>query len=435
MTLTGVGGRPSPHLLPLDAGRDRTDFPVVLLSLAVTIAAAVPVVRGKIQLLPVVCLLVLPFVVRHVARDRRVLLLIVAAASWGAGQLAADKVNGLGLRLSLPLALACVVLGTAPVLVKLARGDFRRMRFLALGVAGGLMVNQLILEKPLTDPASWKYGLNAPVTLTLLALTDLAWQRGHRVPTLLALAAVCGLGLWSDHRGLTGIAMLTTLYVMLPRRRHRHRYPRISSVAAGVALVLGALSILFVDSAQSGLLGERSVAQVQQYGSDPASILVNVRPELFQELSLFLQRPLTGFGSEPHLSTSTYDRSLQFIRSVGVTRTADLEDYWLHAENPGVSAHSMAVDSWARAGISAVPFWIFVIVVALWAGTTALQFRSSPLVVMWTMLVLWDTLFSPLPGSLAVQLAAYLALALVTIATTPTTPSHDHGARGQGRAA
>jgi hypothetical protein len=322
--------------------------------------------------------------------------------------------------LSLPLALAGIALGTTPVLVKLACGDFRRMRFLVLGVAGGLVVSQLILKKPLNDPATWKYALNVPVTVALLALTDLAWRRGHRVPTLLALAAACGLGLWADHRGLTGIAALTALFVMLPRRR-RHRYPKISSVAAGVALVLGALSILFVDSAQSGLLGERSVAQVQQYGSDPASILVNVRPELFQELSLFLQRPLTGFGSEPHLNTSTYDQSLQFIRSVGVTRT-DLQDYWLHVDDPGVSAHSMAADSWARAGISAIPFWTLVIVVALWAGVTALRFRSSPLVVMWTMLVLWDALFSPLPGVLAVQLAGYLALAVVTITTTPGTP-------------
>jgi hypothetical protein len=36
---------------------------------------------------------------------------------------------------------------------------------------------------------------------------------------------------------------------------------------------------------------------------------------------------------------------------------------------------------------------------------------------MWTMLVLWDTFFSPLPVSTAIMLAAYLALAVVTTTT------------------
>jgi hypothetical protein len=69
----------------------------------------------------------------------------------------------------------------------------------------------------------------------------------------------------------------------------------------------------------------------------------------------------------------------------------------------------MAVDTWARAGIAAIPFWILAMALALSAGTAALQFRSSPLVVMWTMLIVWDALFSPLtvPGTLL--LAAYIA--------------------------
>jgi hypothetical protein len=184
-----------------------------------------------------------------------------------------------------------------------------------------------------------------------------------------------------------------------------------------MSLLLGALSILFVDSAQAGLFGERSARQVQQFGSNPVSILVNVRPELYQELSLFLQRPLTGFGSHPQLATSEYEDSLQFVQTVGMTRIEEVSDYSMQLDIPGVSAHSMAVDSWARAGVSAVPFWILVVVLALWAGTTALQFRSSPLVIMWTMLVLWDSFFSPLTVLAATSIGGYLALAVITIAT------------------
>jgi hypothetical protein len=110
------------------------------------------------------------------------------------------------------------------------------------------------------------------VSIALLALTDLAWRRGYRSPSLLALAAICGLGFWSDHRGLAGIAALTAVFVLLPLR-HRHRHPRIFLTAGSIALLLGALSILFVDSAQAGFLGKRSASQVREYGSNPVSIL------------------------------------------------------------------------------------------------------------------------------------------------------------------
>ena len=443
MTLAGTAGQQASLLPPPDAERDRTALPPGLLCLGLAVVTAVPVVQDRLQLLAVVCALALPFVLRRAVRDRRVLLLVITAGVWGVGQLVADQVNGLGPRMSLPLALAGIVFCTAPTLVVLAREDFRRVRILVLGVAAGLVLGLLLVDRlPLGDPESWKFGLNTPVTVALLATTDLAWRRGHRVPSILALAAVLGIGLWSDHRGLAGVAVLTALFVLVPRRRP-HRNPGVSAVAAGTALLLGALSVLFVDSAQSGLLGERSVNQVHRYGANPFSILVNVRPELFQELSLFLQRPLTGFGSAPRLDAATYDRSLEFLRAVGVTRT-DLRDYWLHVDDPGVSAHSMAADSWARAGISAVPFWVLVVVLALWAGTTAIQRRSSPLLVLWTMLVLWDTFFSPLTGLAAITLAAYLALAVVTIAansgrvpvpdgTTARTPGPVTGPVEQGR--
>jgi len=405
----------------LDAGHECTVVTPVQLSLLLAVVTAVPVMQDRLQLLDVVCLMAFPFLLRDVARDHRVLLLISTAAFWAMGQILADEVNGLGLDLSLPFAFAVTVLAIAPTLVSLAREDFRRMRFLALGVVAGLVLEQIAFERlPLGDPASWKYGLNVPLSLVLLAGSDLAWQRGHRMPSFLALAAICGIGLWSDHRGLAGIAVLTALLAVLPRRRHR--YPRFWSLLAALVLLFGALGAVFVESATSGILGERSARQVERYGSNPVTLIINVRPELYQEVNLFWQQPLTGFGSQPHLDTSAYNESLQFARSVGVIRTTELREEWLHGETPGVSAHSMAADTWVRAGVSAVPFWTLALVLALWAGTTGIRFRSSPLVVMWTMLLLWDIFFSPMVGMYHIQLATYLALAVVTVTTAPATP-------------
>ena len=396
-------------------GRPRPDMDLVLLSVGLALLIAAPVIQDKLQLGTVVCVGLFPFLLRDAARDLHVRLLITTLILWVVGQLVADEVNGLGLRLSAPIILAVTILATTTTLVHFARGDFRSIRFLTVGVTSGLVLSLLVFERaPIGDPVYWKYGFNVPVSVALLALTDLAWRRGNRIPSFLALTAICGIGIWSDSRGLAGIAALTAVFLLLFRGR-RHRHPRTFFALGATALLLGALSILFVDSAQAGLLGARSAKQVRQFGSDPISILVNVRPELYQELGLFLQRPLTGFGSRPQLSTSSYMDSLRFVESVGVTDIENVSNYWMHLDIPGVSAHSMAADSWARTGVLAVPFWILVIVFALWAGTRALQFRSSPLLIMWTMLVLWDTFFSPLGGSGASLLATYLTLAVVTI--------------------
>ncbi len=403
--------------LPLErAGRPQLDMNVVLLSIGLALMTAVPVISSKLQLGTLVCVGLLPFIVKYAARDLRVRLLITTVILWAVGQVVADKVNGLGLNISLPLTLALTILGTTTTLVYFGRHDFRSIRYLTLGVASGLILWLVVFDRAsIGDPVSWKFGFNVPASVALLAFTDLAWRRGNRIPSFLALAAICALGLWSDNRGITGVAALTAVFLLIPGRRS-HRNPSIVFAAGAMSLLLGALSILFVDSAQAGLFGERSARQVEQFGSNPVSILVNVRPELYQELSLFLQRP-TGFGSHPQLSTSEYEESLQFVQTVGVTRIDEVSDYWMQLDIPGVSGHSMAVDSWARAGVLAVPFWILVVVLALWAGTTALQFRLSPLVIMWTMLVLWDTFFSPLTVLAATGLGGYLALAVITIRT------------------
>jgi hypothetical protein len=157
---------------------------------------AVPVIPSKLQLGTLVCFGLLPFLVKDAARDLRVRLLITTLILWAVGQVVADKVNGLGLNISLPLTLALTILGTMTTLVYFARHDFGNIRYLTLGVASGLVLWLVVFERSsVGDPASWKFGLNVPVSVALLALTDLAWRRGNRITSFLALAAICALGL------------------------------------------------------------------------------------------------------------------------------------------------------------------------------------------------------------------------------------------------
>jgi len=304
----------------------------------------------------------------------------------------------------------------ASALTVLGRGDFRRVRALIGGVAAGLLVDIIFVElASVTSTASWKFGLNVPFALLVLALTDLAWQRGHRAPSLVGLGLICVTGVVTDHRHLAGVAVLTAIVLLV---RNRQRHPRTISVLAGVTLLLSALSGAFIQGSEAGVLGERSGAQIAQFGGTPMSIFVNVRPEPFQEFYLFTQHPILGWGSLPRLDSAAYLGSKDFLRQIGVVRE-DLDDIWLHLAVPGVAAHSQAMDSLARAGVTAAPFWLLLLSLAMCVGVRAIRFRSSPLVVLWTILILWDAICSPLTGLSHIELGAYLALAVTSLRHPP----------------
>jgi hypothetical protein len=386
----------------------------VLLLVGVAVLTAVPVITDKLQLIDLICVAALPFLWRTIARDRLLFALAVTLCLWAAGQVLADQVNGLGIRPSQPLVAAVTILAITPAFVHLSGGDFHRMRFILAGMAVGLAVQLLLgAAYPIGSAAGWKFGYNEPVSILLLAATDLWWRRGQRIPSFLALATICGIAYVTDHRHLAGTAALTAL-LMTRRRRRRHGRTRVISVIVGVVLLLAALSGIFIQTSLAGFLGDRSAAQVREFGSRPVTILVNVRPEPFQEAYLFAQRPWTGWGSQAQMDGVTYAHSKQFLSDIGVVRD-DLDDLWLDSEVPGVSAHSAFMDSLGRAGVWAMPFWLLVVALALWAGTTAVRLRSSPLVVLWTVLVLWDTFFSPMTGVSHIQTAGFLAVAVTTV--------------------
>ncbi|SDF22929.1 hypothetical protein SAMN05660485_02946 [Blastococcus fimeti] len=387
-------------------------LPPGLLVAGVAVLTAVPVVDGKLQLVDMVCVAALPLVAGTIARNRLLVLLTWVAGLWAVGQLYSDRANGLALTISQPVVAAVTVLAIVPAFVHVSGGDFARMRLLLAGTGLGLAIGVAMGQgnAALTDPATWKFGLNVPISIVLLALTDLWWRRGRRLPSLLALGGICVLAYVTDQRSLAGVAVVTALLVARGPSRHRVRG---SSVLVGlvVAVLAGGL---FVQAAASGLLGERTTAQVAQFGSSPGALLVNIRPEPFQQAYLVAQRPWTGWGSTPRMDGETYAQSKQLLLDLGVVRR-DIDDVWRYSEVPGVAAHSALMDSLGRAGVWAVPFWVLVLCLAARAGAVAVGARSSPLVVLWTILLFWDALFSPMTGLFHVSLAAYLALAVTTL--------------------
>src|SRR5215213_7558718 len=138
-TLTLPSGRPR-RRTPLDGN-------LVAVAVLVAVLTATPIIRGKLQLLDVACLAIVPFLVPRIVRDRRLLLLALTLVVWAVGQLVSDRVNGLGLRESMQFATATTVLGIVSGLVLVARYDMRRMCFLQAGLAVGLILEWILIEQ------------------------------------------------------------------------------------------------------------------------------------------------------------------------------------------------------------------------------------------------------------------------------------------------
>ena len=387
----------------------RTAAPLLL---AVAAAAALPVLPGKLVLLDVVCVAALPLLAATLVKDRRLGVLVLVSAAWAVGQICSDLANGLPPRPSQGVVTAVGVVLITAMLLRLAAGDQVRLTLLVAAVIAGWSVGAALQSDVPAWPVPeiWKYALGAPVSVAVLALCDLLWRAGSRRPVFVALAALTAVDLVLDFRSLALLSLLTLmLFATAPRRpAWRGGLATVLRLAVLAGVLLGG----FLAAAQAGLLGERTTAQVRQNGADLTTIAVNLRPESLQSVHLIAQRPVTGYGSQPRLDSTAFADSLRFVAAHGVRVDVNLRRDWQRSAGPGIAQHSMVFGTAVMAGVLALPFWLYLWRTGIRAALTAVRLRASPLVVFWTLLILWDSVFSPLTGLLHVGLAAYLALVL-----------------------
>jgi hypothetical protein len=388
--------------------------PVILAFVVLVVLTAVPAVPGKLLLLDVACFAAFPLLLVTMVEDRRLGALVLLTTVWVIGQVLADMTNNGRPRLSLQLATAITVVTVTAALVRLSKGDPIRLRLFVAALACGLAAHEVMFAGPISSLGHmWKYGLALPVSVAVLSLCDIRWHAGARYPTLLALAALAAVDLFSDARSLAAFTLVTLgIYVTSPSRSPRLRV--LAVVSTGVAL--GALVVMaFVAAARAGWLGERSSAQFEQASGGLYSVMLNARPELLQAWYLITQRPLTGYGSVPHLDTNTFINSFDYVVTHGVVAHNDIRGDWLNKSDPGVASHSMMLDAIVRAGLLALPFWLFVMVHTVRRMVPVVWLRASPLLAFLALVMLWDALFSPLSGLYHMQFAAYLALVLLPV--------------------
>jgi hypothetical protein len=384
----------------------------MLLLVAVAVGAALPAVPDKLALLDVACLAALPLLATTLLRDRRLGVLVLVCAAWMVGQVISDLWNGGVPRPSQGLVAAVTVLVVTTAFIRLSGDDPVRIRLLVAAAAVGVAAGGVLFSgAPAWSAAElWKYAVGAPVSVAVLAVCDVRWRAGSRRPALVALAILFAVNVLLDFRSLALFTLLTA--VLFGTAKDRSTPPSrflaaLRSIALSVLVAGG-----FLGAAQAGWLGERTTDQVRQDSANVYELAVNLRPEMLQSIYLISLRPVVGYGSQPRLDSVTFAGSLRFVAEHGVHVDINLKHGWQRSVSPGVVQHSMLFGTTVMAGILAVPFWLFLWRVGLRAATEAIRLRSSPMLLFWTLVVLWDSLFSPLTGLYHLLLAGYLALVL-----------------------
>jgi hypothetical protein len=409
------------------AGRRR---PALLLLAAVMIAVAVPVLPGRLLLIDVACFAALPLLVPALLTDRRFGVLVLVTGGWGLGLLFADIANGTGPRMSQHLVALFGTLALTAALVRLSDHDPVRLRLFIAALGIGLALAGLTVDatgptsaafpdgQPVTLAHLWKYELSEPISIAALALCDIRWRAGRRLPTFVTLAVLAVLNVVCDFRSFA-VAVLCTLLLAGIAGTRRIRLRPVTVLALGgipcLLLIAG-----FFTAARAGWLGERSMLQFRSESVNVQTIMANGRPEGLQSLYLIAQRPY-GWGSKPDLDSVTFAGSLTFLRDHHVKIFQNLPKDWLAKANPGLAAHSSALDTVVQAGLLAVPFWGYVLFVGLRRAMLAIRTRAGPLTAFWTVAIVWNMLFEPLLLVTHVLLAGYLALVLLPLPRVAAT--------------
>jgi hypothetical protein len=404
----------------------RAARPVAGVTVGLFLLAAVPVIPGKLLLVEVACALALPWLLPTFVSDRRLGIPVLLVGGWGLGLITADITNGSGVHPSHHLLAAFTVVTLTAALLRLSDGDPTRLRMLVVAVAIGVAIAGLTAGSggptsaayphgpPPSLPILWKYKLAVPVTIATIAFLDIRWRSGARSQMFAALAVLVAVNIVADFRML---AVLTTCTLAVyaiataPRARLRPSAVSITGAIACVLLVAG-----FFAAARSGWLGARSANQFRGDSVNAFTIMANVRPEGLQAVYLISERPL-GYGSQPRLDGETFARSLTFIQQHGVVVHVNLPKDWLVKATPGLAAHSMALDTAVQAGVLALPFWFFVLIAGIRRAVSAVRSRASPLLLLWTLIVVWNAVFEPMSWPNHVLLTAYVALVLMPLPT------------------
>lgn len=247
-----------------------------------------------------------------------------------------------------------------------------------------------------TEADPWKFGVGTPVTI-VAALVIGYYFRGSRRNAGLALLVLAMFSIVMASRSLGGSTMLAAILMFVRPRRAGSWAKLHHSLGLSLVLLIGTVTTmqLYGYAALHGMLGNGARYEYELQSSGRYGVLVGARTESFVALQAIADSPWIGHGSWAKDARYVVEMYLLRLRAgyLNGVNVKPLTDDDL-AEIP---SHSIILGSWVDAGILAVPFWAWIMILAFRALFKVSR-STGPLAAMvavTVMLLVWDILFSP----------------------------------------
>jgi hypothetical protein len=395
---------------------------------------------GRLIVSELLALALLPWLLR--ARDRLYAprWLLVLWAAWFVSQIVTDVIVGSEFRdWARGWAAITFTLVNLLAILTLVR-TARRVRIFAVGLATGAVLGALIAPSTYVVVDPWKFAFGGAIGLAIAAAVSGSWAARRPWIAIVAFASFGLVNALLLFRAMSGVALLTSLYLAFTMISIRlpalERLPR-AKPAVGIAFYAAAALVVYVTlnaATSANLFGEaarvRNEAQSQgapsvepepsasdQPAPSPSSAatglnvpgpIVGGRAEFLASIQAILDSPIVGHGSwarDPKYA----EIQRRVLLEMGVPGGNQPTDPDL------IPTHSYLLGSWVWAGIAGGLFWLAITVLALRLLATLYTQRIAltPLMVFVVSWLLWNIAFSPYGNTERIYATFAIALCLL----------------------
>jgi hypothetical protein len=407
---------------------------LVVPGIAVVAAGLLPGFHGNLFFLTDIILVGLLPVAWSRARHVRSLQRFVQLCALGAAsQVVSNLMNGVPTGDLLGGVWQPVLLATSVVgLFWFADGNPRNTAVILAATFTLLVAAGAIGSSSVTSNDPWKYRFGIPITLLIVLATGFLWMTHHTVATYMLTVGLGCMNIILGFRSLGAVCIVGASLLAIISLIKRADVLRVSlAVIAGLLVSVGT-SHVYGALAESGRLGYAQQAKYEAQTRSSAGLLLAARPEALLSLRVIIDHPLFGLGAGSRLDYAITEQLLEAAAEQGVELSPIHQERLL---GDGVDSHSLALGAWVQAGVLAVLPWLYLIVLVLRSSFAAFVQEWSflrPITVVWTVLCIWDFLFSPwsphyqvLLGSFVVLIAGRLAAEDPSNRRSPgTDPEH-----------
>lgn len=303
----------------------------------------------------------------------------------------------------------------------LVSGRVKRITLFILGYALGGFLQPSFFPSVYYSAHPWKFGYGLPVAFTMLLVITYFCRDSFRKLKwwVLPLVVLGGISFYLDFRSLGATILLTAFIVGFRHfwfgRMLAAQFRPIHAVITAIVLVSVVVGIIQIYgySAEHGWLGENAKNKYEMQAGGKLGVLFGGRLESIASIHAVADSPIIGHGSwakDPYYRDFFYDLiDLEYgVSNVQVERAIAMSDL--------IPAHSHIMQAWVWAGVCGAIFWFVILWIALRVMIKTYRFPGQLFVIVlfFSILTIWDILFSPFGAMMRMQWAFRLTLMLIS---------------------